>query len=115
MHYELARQGAVDDLLTELRAAAAESPWVWVERIYNRTRPELDLDSRAKSDDFLGAALRLSEGIAEDEEARKELAAVVGEVFTGRRNGLPAPSDAQVMEWAAEARWQLAELLEPEE
>jgi DNA repair exonuclease SbcCD nuclease subunit len=115
MHYELVRPGTVEDMLTELRAAASESPWVWVERIYDRTRPEIDLEARAKSDDFLGAVLRLSAGEADDEEARKELAAVVGEVFTGRRNGLPAPTDKQVMEWAEEARWQLAELLEPEE
>lgn len=115
MHAELVRQGAVEDLLVELRATASESPWVWVERIYDRTRPEIDLDARGEADDFLGAALRHSAEILQDGEGVKELAAVIGEVFTGRKSGLPAPSDEQIRNWAAEARWQLAELLEPEE
>ncbi len=112
MHTELARSGAIDDLLTELRATASESPWVWVERISNATRPEIDLQSRAESDDFLGATLRAA---GEAMQGDEELAQVVGEVFTGRKNGLAAPTAEQLREWTAEARWQLAELLEPEE
>lgn len=115
MHNELVRQGAVDDLLTELRATASESPWVWVERIYDRTRPEFDLQSRSEADDFLGAALRTVNDALDDKEGIGELAQVVGEVFTGRKNGLAAPTDEQVRAWATEARWQLAELLEPED
>ncbi len=115
MHHELARQGAVEDLLTELRATASEAPWVWVERIYDRTRPEIDLDSRSEADDFLGATLRTAAKALDDKEGVQELAQVVGEVFTGRKNGLPAPTDDQLRGWTAEARWQLAELLEPEE
>ncbi len=115
MHAELVRQGAVDDLLVELRATASESPWVWVERIYSKTRPEMDLRSRAEADDFLGATLRTADETADAKQGVQELAQVVGEVFTGRKNGLPAPTDEQVRSWTAEARWQLAELLEPEE
>ncbi len=115
LHTELVRQGAVIDLLTELRATASESPWVWVERVYDRTRPELDLDSRSEADDFLGATLRRVDEVLDDQESMQELASVVGEVFTGRKNGLPAPTDDQIRAWTAEARWQLAELLEPEE
>jgi exonuclease SbcD len=115
MHTELVRPGTVDDLLTELRTTASESPWVWVERIYDLTHAELDLDARAGSDDFLGAVLRKSADVLDSDEGIKELAAVVGDVFTGRKNGLPAPTDEQIRNWTAEARWQLAELLEPEE
>ncbi len=115
MHAELVRSGAVEDLLAELRTTASESPWVWVERIYDATRPEMDLRSRAEADDFLGATLRTAEEALEDREGVRELAKVVGEVFTGRKNGLPAPTDEQVRSWTAEARWELAELLEPEE
>lgn len=115
MHGELVRNGALDDLLTELRATASESPWVWVERINNQTRPEIDLASRSQSDDFLGATLRRSDEVLDEHEGIRELAAVVGEVYAGRKNGLPAPTDEQIAEWTAEAKWQLAELLEPEE
>jgi exonuclease SbcD len=115
MHAELVRTDAVDDLLSELRTTASESPWVWVERIYDNTHAELDLDSRANSDDFLGAVLRRSSEVLGSAEGMKELAAVAGEVFTGRKNGLPAPTDKQIRNWTNEARWQLAELLEPEE
>lgn len=115
MHYEMTRPGAVEDLLVELRATASESPWVWVERIYNLTRTEIDLDSRAEADDFLGATLRSAIEALQEAESRKDLAGVVGEVFTGRKNGLPAPTDEQIAGWTAEARWELAELLEPED
>lgn len=115
MHSEIVRDGALGDLLLELRATASESPWVWVERIYDWTRPEIDLGSREQADDFLGATLRRASEVLESREGVQELAAVVGEVYTGRKNGLPAPTDEQVMEWATEARWELAELLEPEE
>ena len=115
MHNELVRPGAVEDLLVELRTTASEAPWVWVERIYDSTRPDINLEARAESDDFLGATLRRSEEVLADSEGIAELAAVAGEVFTGRKNGLPAPTDEQIRSWAAEARWQLAELLEPEE
>jgi hypothetical protein len=115
MHTELVRPGTVEDMLADLRAAASESPWVWVESIFDRTRVELDLDSRESGDDFLGAVLRRSRESIEDPRQRREMAAVVGEVFTGRRNGLAAPTEAQVAGWTDEARWHLAELLEPEE
>lgn len=115
MHTEMARSGAVEDLLIELRATASESPWVWVERIYETTRPEIDLDARSNADDFLGATLRRLQEVLEDEDGVKELSGVVGDVFTGRKNGLQAPSNEQVRDWAKEARWELAGLLEPEE
>ena len=115
MHAELTRQGAIDDLLAELRATASESPWVWVERIYDATRPEIDLEERAQGDDFLGATLRQAADVLDQNEGVEELAAVVGDVFTGRKNSLPAPTDEQVRKWTAEARWRLAELLEPED
>ncbi len=115
MHAELARKDAVDDLLGELRATASESPWVWVERIDDRTRPEVDMRARAEADDFLGAVLRTANDSLESVDGLQELAGVVGDVYTGRKNGLPSPTDEQLRTWSSEARWQLVELLEPEE
>jgi DNA repair exonuclease SbcCD nuclease subunit len=113
MHAEFIRPSAIEDLLVELRATASESPWVWVERI--ETRPSIDLDARSDADDFLGATLRHSTEVLQEPEGVQELAGVVGDLFTGRKNALPAPTDEQIRDWASEARWELAELLEPEE
>ncbi|MBT4124937.1 MAG: DNA repair exonuclease [Chloroflexi bacterium] len=114
LHEQLAADGAVEDLLDSVRNAwnASGSPWVWVERITDSTRPAIDIESRAKQDDFLGATLKraLLSSIESDEIER--LTEVVSDVYTGRRNGLDKPSDEQVSAWAEEARWYLAELLE---
>jgi DNA repair exonuclease SbcCD nuclease subunit len=114
LHEQLAADGAVDDLLDSVRNTwnASGSPWVWVERITDSTRPAIDIEARAKQDDFLGATLKraLLSSIEADEIDR--LTEVVSDVYTGRRNGLDKPSDEQVSAWAEEARWYLAELLE---
>jgi len=115
LHEQLATGGAVEDLLDSVRSAwsAGGSPWVWVERIVDSTRPAIDIESRAKADDFLGATLKraLLSSVESDEIDR--LTQVVADVYTGRRNGLAKPSHEQVSAWVEEARWYLAELLEP--
>jgi DNA repair exonuclease SbcCD nuclease subunit len=114
LHEQLTADGAVADLLEAVRNAwsGGGSPWVWVERIVDKTRPEIDIESRAKQDDFLGATLKraLLSSIEADEIER--LSEVVSDVYSGRRHGLEKPSDEQVSAWAEEARWYLAELLE---
>ena len=114
LHEQLASDGAVEDLLDAVRSAwsGGGSPWVWVEQITDSTRPAIDIEARAKQDDFLGATLKrgLLSSVEADEIAR--LTEVVSDVYTGRRQGLPRATDEQVSEWAEEARWYLAELLE---
>ncbi len=114
LHEQLAAGGAVEDLLDAVRGvwSGAGSPWVWVERLVDSTRPEIDIESRAKQDDFLGATLKraLLSSIESDEIER--LTEVVSDVYSGRRNALEKPDDEQVSAWAEEARWYLAELLE---
>ena len=115
LHAELSGPDALDQLLGEIRLTATESPWVWVERITGNTHPPLDLDARADDDDFLGAVLRNAAAYSEDENSRKELIGVVNEVFAERRGGLPAATDRQLLEWTEQARWLLAETLDPED
>ncbi len=113
LHEQLTADGAVDDLLEAARNSwSGGSPWVWVERIVDSTRPAIDIEARAKQDDFLGATLKraLLSSIESDEIDR--LTEIVSDVFSGRRNGLDKPNDEQVSAWAEEARWYLAELLE---
>ncbi len=113
LHEQLAVDGAVDDLLEAARNSwSGGSPWVWVERISDLTRPTIDIESRAKQDDFLGATLKRALLSSIESEEIDRLTEVVSDVYTGRRNGLAKPDDEQVSAWAEEARWYLAELLE---
>ncbi len=116
MHGELARENAMKDLLGIARSEAGPaSPWVWVERMVDETRPDMDLSARARQDDFLGAVLRSSSAMTAEPEGVEELAGLLAEVYGSRRNGLDTPAPEQVAAMAEEARWNLAELLEPEE
>lgn len=113
MHNELVRDGAVEDILDTVRSSAgSSSPWVWVERIVDQTRTALDLEQRAESDDFLGAVL--SRAMADDETMSQRVSEALAEVYTGRRNSLPKPTDEQLARWTDEARWKVVELLEPD-
>ncbi len=115
MHSELKRSGALTELLDTVRAdGAASSPWVWVERIQDETRPDMDLGVRSRSDDFLGAVLKHSALAAGGPEGIARLSGLLAEVYSGRRGGLDALTHEQLAEWAEEARWYLTELLEPE-
>jgi DNA repair protein SbcD/Mre11 len=48
---------------------SAESPWVWVESIENRTRKEIDRELLLTQQGFIGDLLRLSESLLKDEAA----------------------------------------------
>lgn len=113
LHEQMAAEGAVDDLLEAARSTwSGSSPWVWVERIVDSTRPAIDIEQRAKQDDFLGATLKRAQLSSIESTEIDRLTEVVSDVYSGRRNGLDRPSDEQVSAWAEEARWYLAELLE---
>lgn len=110
MHRELASENAIDGFLDELRSnARSTNPWVWIERLSNQTLPEIDIETRGRQDDFLGAILKRAETV-DSAVLDKELM----EVFSGRRDRLPKPDATQIAEWIEEAKWHLAELLEPE-
>ncbi|MDO8881070.1 MAG: DNA repair exonuclease [Coriobacteriia bacterium] len=77
-HAALARPGALRDLLADVRADALDrEPWVWVDRIADRTRPAIDLDALRDAEDLAGDLMRLSDVLAADEAA---LAALMDEV-----------------------------------
>jgi hypothetical protein len=115
MHAELRREGALEEVLALARAdAASASPWVWVERLSDETRPDMDLPLRARQDDFLGAVLRHGAWVSSDPAGTARLSGILSDVFNGRRNGLQTPSKDDLGLWTEEARWRLAELLEPE-
>jgi len=115
LHRELARDGTLGGLLEEARDDAGLAvPWVWIEGLHDRTRPDFDLDSRADQDDFLGMLLQRADGAFRDAERLSELAAPVTDEFARRANAglIEAPSEDDLREWLDGARWLLAERLE---
>ncbi len=110
MHQEISGESAIQGFHDELTSdALATSPWVWIERLSDQTRPEMDLEARSLQDDFLGATLKRADTI--DSTVLTE---GLAEVFSGRRDRLPKPDAEKIAEWTEEARWYLTELLEPE-
>ncbi len=64
IHRELRRPGVIPDLVTRIRDIFSQnSPFVWVEDIEVRTRPEVDVSVRRKAPDFLGELLGISHEI----------------------------------------------------
>ena len=110
LHQEIAGESAIQGFHDELTSdALATSPWVWIERLSDQTRPEMDLEARSLQDDFLGATLKRADTIDST-----VLAEGLAEVFSGRRDRLPKPDAEQIADWTEEAKWYLTELLEPE-
>jgi DNA repair protein SbcD/Mre11 len=59
LHAQLSRPGYVEDLRTLLNEdAPAVAPFAWVESVRDATRPDIDLDARRGSPDFVGDFLR---------------------------------------------------------
>lgn len=87
VHALLARAGALDDLAADLREAQlAETPWVWIDRIRDVTRSEIDLESVRTSGDFAGDLVRQADEVEAD-------AAALDEFVSGALSGLSAAVD----------------------
>ena len=70
VHGALARPGMLADLVADLRADGLErDPWVWIDRISDRTRPVVDLDALRAGQDFAGDLVRLADAVASDPDA----------------------------------------------
>ncbi|MCH7738806.1 MAG: DNA repair exonuclease [Chloroflexi bacterium] len=110
VHGDLADPVAKEEFVALLQADLPMiAPWVWLERLTDETKPDIDLEDRARQDDFLGEVLRRADAV-EPGEFRTSLA----EVF-GRRDRRPELSDDEIASLVEEARWYLADLLEPDE
>jgi len=69
-HARLACRGVLDDLLADVRSEGLDrEPWVWVDRLSDRTRPAVDLDLVRAGSDFAADLVRLTDALLVDEEA----------------------------------------------
>jgi len=68
VHDALRRPGVPTDLLADVRAVGlGREPWVWVDRIADRTRPLVDLSTLRDGEDFASDLVRLADAMAADE------------------------------------------------
>jgi exonuclease SbcD len=78
VHADLARPGVIAQLLESFRAEhGAGDPWVWVDRLDDRTSPPIDLDAVRAGQDFAAEIVAVSDELEADPAT---LRAMVGEV-----------------------------------
>lgn len=66
-HADLARGTAHADLLDDLRQEQlSEFPWVWIDRVRDRTAAILDVEAIRASSDFAGDLVRIADSLAAD-------------------------------------------------
>ncbi|MCC5953384.1 MAG: DNA repair exonuclease [Acidimicrobiia bacterium] len=87
---DLSRPGTLDELRDSVQSAGVE-PFVWWDRITDRTAPAVDLDDAARNDDLLGHVLR---ALSAEGGALSEIDALFGDELPADldRWGLAVPA-----------------------
>jgi len=114
LHSQLARPGAVDDVLADLRdACAGRDPFVWVDRLSLDTQGQIDRDARRQGHDFVGELIRQAEALAQDEVELAGLRPLLAPLFENSRapSQLKQFTDEQLREWLARAEARCLDLL----
>jgi hypothetical protein len=66
-HVELVRGTVLVDLIADMRhEQLAGAPWVWIDRVLDRTSAALDIDGIRASEDFAGDLARLADEVLAD-------------------------------------------------
>jgi DNA repair exonuclease SbcCD nuclease subunit len=79
VHSQLVRPGVLDDLLHDLRQQQLEAaPWIWVDRLRDGSRPDLDLEALLEEEGLVGDVARIARARIDDDEAA---AAAVDEIM----------------------------------
>ncbi len=69
-HGDLVRAGVIEALFEELRSQqASRGPWVWIDRLSDRTAAPLDLDALRSGADFASEVMRIADELAADSAA----------------------------------------------
>lgn len=115
LHEELSRDGTLEDLQTHIREDfIPDEPWVWLDRLEDRSRPDLDLESRAQEQDFLGLLLsRAGERIGDPAQLEAMAEFLNSEIKASRdRDALEKLAAEDTRALIEHARWLLAKRLE---
>lgn len=80
-HAAFARGTDFEDLVQELRdAMMLETPWLWLDRVRNLTRPEIDVEFLLGVEDFTGDLVRIAHDLMADPAQSEEF---VGGALSG--------------------------------
>lgn len=101
------------ELERQLRSSSGgDPPFAWTESIRDDTSPDLDLDERARAEDFLGEFLRMGTEAAASADLLAELRAALTPLYShARARFLPPPTDDDLRRILAAARIRGAGLL----
>ena len=95
-HAGLARPGVIEDLFGDVRTdLAAETPWLWLDRLADRTRPEIDIDAVRRGADFASEAVRVADELAADPAALAALISGIAEPVAATLPGYEPAIDAE--------------------
>ena len=116
LHGALTRPNACRELLDELHTLGTQrSPFLWVEKLVLRTRPDVDLDTRRGTQDFLGDLLRLIDGIRQSTTEIAGLKCVLTDLYEHGRVSklklLKSPDEDALRSLLDEAESRCADLL----
>jgi len=94
VHADLSRPGVLSDLTADLRQEQLElEPWIWVDRVRDRTRPALDLEEILAEEGLRGDLARLARQLTGDPgEAER----VVEEVLAPVQFSLAVRSELEI-------------------
>ena len=102
-HADLGRAGALAGLTEEARAdALAREPWVWLDRVTDRTAAPIDLAALRESEDLSGDLMRVADALGSDPARLQELVdSVAGPVLAALdRRDVPEIDAAALLERA---------------
>lgn len=112
-HGDLARPGALEDLLGDVRAERATvSPWVHVDRLTNRSSRRIELDQVRNGPDFSAEIVRIGDELESDPSRLEKM---LTEVVAGVMNSIPGIElEITPLELLEQARDEVLDLLVPD-
>ena len=94
-HHQIVRRATFDELVEDVRLEEISTdPWVWLDKVTDRTQPALDVDAIRAGSNFGSELVRIVDGLLADEESAgrllDEVAAPVVEKLVGYTPGFSA-------------------------
>lgn len=99
VHAQLQAPGALSALVEDAREEALGlDPWVWLDRVRDRTRPAIDLEALRSADEFTGDVVRLVDELIADATSGDEFVAeIAGPLLDRVGDPALAPVSADVL------------------
>ena len=117
LHRPLRQRGMNEFIDVVREQLAGRQPFIWLDRVEDRTRGIIDVEARARGEDFVGDFLRIVRGYSENPDKRDALRERLNGLF-GHRVGkkyLQMPDDETLIALLEEAQTRCLDLMVEEE